>query len=97
MLPEITLPNGRRSTALAFGCASLLRLPEVSEHQRLLDQAVDLGIRHFDVARLYGLGMTNVETTPLNFGEDKLAELARSYRERGGGPSHDRYGFVRTA
>ena len=61
MLPEITLPNGRRSSALAFGCASLLRLPEVSEQQRLLDQAVDLGIRHFDVARLYGLGQAEAE------------------------------------
>ena len=61
MLPAITLPNGRRTTALAFGCASLLRLPEVSERQRLLDQAVDLGIRHFDVARLYGLGQAEAE------------------------------------
>ena len=61
MLPEITLPNGRRSSALGFGCASLLRLSEVSEQQRLLDQAVDLGIRHFDVARLYGLGQAEAE------------------------------------
>lgn len=61
MLPHITLPNGRPTTALGLGCASLLRLPDVSDRQRLLDQAVDLGIRHFDVARLYGLGQAEAE------------------------------------
>jgi hypothetical protein len=28
MLPTITLPNGRITTALGFGCASLMRQPE---------------------------------------------------------------------
>jgi aryl-alcohol dehydrogenase-like predicted oxidoreductase len=54
MLPAITLPNGRATTSLGFGCASLMRLPEVGDRQRLLDLAVDLGICHFDTARLYG-------------------------------------------
>lgn len=61
MLPVIKLPNGRSTTALAFGLASLLRLPDQTDRQRLLDQAVDLGIRHFDVARLYGLGYAEAE------------------------------------
>ena len=61
MLPTLTLPNGRTTTALGFGCASLLRLPEASDRQRLLDLALDLGIRHFDVARLYGLGLAEGE------------------------------------
>lgn len=61
MLPSVTLPNGRRTTPLGFGCASLMRLPEASDRQRLLDLAVDLGIRHFDVARLYGLGQAEAE------------------------------------
>ena len=61
MFPSITLPNGRHTTTLAFGCASLLRLPMSSDRQKLLDQAVDLGIRHFDVARLYGLGQAEAE------------------------------------
>ena len=61
MLPSISLPNGRISTALGFGCASLMRLPEAGDRQRLLDLAVDLGIRHFDVARLYGLGQAEAE------------------------------------
>ena len=61
MLPLISLPNGRCTTALAFGCASLLRLSDAADRQRLLDQAVDHGIRHFDVARLYGLGQAEAE------------------------------------
>lgn len=61
MLPILTLSNGRSTTVLGFGCASLLRLPEASDRQRLLDLAVDLGIRHFDVARLYGLGQAEAE------------------------------------
>lgn len=61
MLPAITLPSGRRTTALGFGCASLMRLPAASDRQRLLDLAVDLGICHFDGARLYGLGQVEAE------------------------------------
>ena len=68
-------------------------LPSLGGPNSLTKQAI-FGLNS---ARLYGLGMTNVETTPLNFGEDKLAEMARDYRERGGGPSNNRYGFVRTA
>jgi D-threo-aldose 1-dehydrogenase len=61
MLPTITLPSGRSTTALGFGCASLMRLPEAGDRQRLLDLAMDLGIRHFDTARLYGLGQVEAE------------------------------------
>ena len=61
MLPDITLSTGRNTTALGFGCASLMRLPEARDRQRLLDLAVDLGIRHFDGARLYGLGQVEGE------------------------------------
>jgi D-threo-aldose 1-dehydrogenase len=61
MLPALTLPNGRITTALGFGCASLLRLPDPADRQRLLACAVDHGIRHFDVARLYGLGLAEAE------------------------------------
>lgn len=45
--------TGRRTTQLGFGCAYLL--PETA---RLLDVAYDAGIRHFDVARAYGRGLT---------------------------------------
>ena len=65
MLQTLTLPNGRRTTALGFGCASLLRLPESSDRQRLLDLVVDLGMFHLDVARLYGLGQAEAEVGSL--------------------------------
>lgn len=61
MLPAVTLPNRRSTTTLGFGSASLMRLPEASDRQHLLDLAVDLGIRHFDGARLYGLGQVEAE------------------------------------
>lgn len=65
MLPAITLPNGRITTVLGFGCASIMRLSEASDRKRLLDLAVDLGIRHFDAARLYGLGQVEAELAGL--------------------------------
>jgi hypothetical protein len=42
-----------------------MRLPEAQDRQRLLDCAVNHGIRHFDVARLYGLGLAEAELAPL--------------------------------
>jgi len=65
MPSPLTLPNGRITTALGFGCASLLRLPDAADRQRLLDCAIDHGIRHLDVARLYGLGLAEAELAPL--------------------------------
>jgi D-threo-aldose 1-dehydrogenase len=61
MLSTIMLPNGRPTTNLGFGCASLLRIAEQKERQQLLDLAVDLGITHFDVAHFYGLGAAEAE------------------------------------
>jgi D-threo-aldose 1-dehydrogenase len=43
-------------TRLCFGTGTLFRLHASRERQRLLDAAYDLGIRHFDTARSYGLG-----------------------------------------
>jgi D-threo-aldose 1-dehydrogenase len=45
-----------RVTRLCFGTGTLFRLHSSRERQRLLDAAFDLGIRHFDTARSYGLG-----------------------------------------
>ena len=44
------------ATPLGFGCAGLLRLPSATEQDALLAAAYDAGVRHFDVARMYGLG-----------------------------------------
>jgi D-threo-aldose 1-dehydrogenase len=44
------------SLRLGFGCGQLLRIPRLSDQLRILDTAFDVGIRHYDVARMYGLG-----------------------------------------
>jgi len=49
-------------------------------------------------ARIYGLGMDSAEMTPFpDYSEDKIAELSREYHAMGNGPTHKRYGYVRTA
>jgi len=57
---EITLSGSdARTTQLGFGCAYLLGPGiDAAKSRRLLDAAWDAGIRHFDAARLYGLGQT---------------------------------------
>ena len=50
-----------RSTRIGFGCAGLMREPSTGKRQRLLHEAFDGGIRHFDVARMYGLGAAEAE------------------------------------
>ena len=44
------------TTSLGFGCAGLMRLTSAGARERLLATAFDHGLRHFDVARSYGLG-----------------------------------------
>ena len=46
---------------LGFGCAQLFRLHSARERQAVLAAAYDAGIRHFDVAPLYGLGQAETE------------------------------------
>jgi hypothetical protein len=57
---QITLPGSNsRTTQLGFGCAYLLGPGlDAAKSRRLLDAAWDAGIRHFDAARLYGMGQT---------------------------------------
>jgi D-threo-aldose 1-dehydrogenase len=52
---------------LGFGCAGLYGLPDWRARRQLLECAYGLGIRHFDVAPMYGLGRA----------ERELAEFAR--------------------
>ncbi len=59
-----TIPSdasGITTSALGFGCASLFAEPDPRVRQRLLDQAYDLGITHFDVAPMYGMGRAERE------------------------------------
>jgi D-threo-aldose 1-dehydrogenase len=59
---SVVLPGTEiQATQLGFGCARLFRVPSSSQRQRLLHAAFDAGIRHFDVARMYGLGAAEAE------------------------------------
>ena len=49
------------TTAVGFGCASLFRLPRAVDRRLVLESAYDAGIRHFDVAPIYGLGLAEAE------------------------------------
>ena len=44
------------TTQIGFGCGRLFRDPNRKSRMNLLSYAYDSGIRHFDVARSYGLG-----------------------------------------
>jgi aryl-alcohol dehydrogenase-like predicted oxidoreductase len=48
--------NGRQTTRLGYGCSSILGALGRRESLRLLEAAFDAGIRHFDVAPMYGYG-----------------------------------------
>jgi D-threo-aldose 1-dehydrogenase len=53
--------TGIVTSAVGFGCAGLFRLPQRGARRSVLDAAYDAGIRHFDVAPMYGLGMAEAE------------------------------------
>ena len=48
--------GGRETTRLGYGCSSLMAGIGRRQSLRLLDTAYDAGVRHFDVAPLYGYG-----------------------------------------
>jgi D-threo-aldose 1-dehydrogenase len=52
--------TGITTTVLGFGCAHLLNVSR-KNRQRLLETAFEAGIRHFDVAPMYGLGAAETE------------------------------------
>jgi D-threo-aldose 1-dehydrogenase len=43
-------------SAAGFGCGGLMRSPSRNERMAVLGSAVDSGITHFDIARIYGFG-----------------------------------------
>jgi D-threo-aldose 1-dehydrogenase len=55
------LYGNRAKVRLGLGCASLMQLPSRRRRQALLAEAFEQGIRHFDVARMYGLGAVERE------------------------------------
>jgi D-threo-aldose 1-dehydrogenase len=65
MLPTRKLAGTSVETsAVGFGCAGLFRVPQRSARRAVLDAAYDAGIRHFDVAPMYGLGLAEAELAP---------------------------------
>jgi D-threo-aldose 1-dehydrogenase len=48
--------TGRRTSRLGFGCSSLMGAMGRKESVATLEAAFDAGIRHFDVAPMYGFG-----------------------------------------
>ncbi|WP_433964054.1 aldo/keto reductase [Tunturiibacter gelidiferens] len=48
--------TGRTTTRLGFGCSSLMGAMGRRASLAILESAYDAGIRHFDVAPMYGYG-----------------------------------------
>jgi aryl-alcohol dehydrogenase-like predicted oxidoreductase len=70
-MEQVQLTPQIRSSRIGFGCAGLLREPSPRLRRQVLESAFDHGIRHFDVARMYGLGAA----------EGELARFLRGRRE----------------
>jgi D-threo-aldose 1-dehydrogenase len=72
VIRTVQLPGTEvRTTALGFGCANLFRLPSRGDRLRMLAEAFDGGVRHFDTAPMYGLGLS----------EPELGQFARGRRD----------------
>ena len=52
------------TSAVGFGCAGLFRIQQRRARRTVLDAVYDVGIRHFDVAPMYGLGLAETELAP---------------------------------
>ena len=48
--------TGKTTTRLGYGCSSLMGGMSHKESLAALEAAFDVGIRHFDVAPMYGYG-----------------------------------------
>lgn len=80
------LYGNRANVRLGFGCGSLMRLPSRRRRQALLAEAFEQGIRHFDVARMYGLGAAEGELGRFAKGRrDEIAIATKFGIEPGGG------------
>lgn len=49
------------TASLGLGCAALYRAPSRTQRRQVLEAAWEAGIRHFDVAPMYGLGVAERE------------------------------------
>jgi aryl-alcohol dehydrogenase-like predicted oxidoreductase len=60
-MQEVKLAHQLVSSHVGFGCAGLMREPSMRRRHAVLAAAFEHGIRHFDVARMYGLGAAEAE------------------------------------
>ena len=72
-LDRVSLPTGAPTTCLGFGCSALIGGRTATESRALLEAAFDAGIRHFDVARVYGTG--DAEAVVGSFARDHSGEV----------------------
>lgn len=49
------------TSAIGLGCATLFHLPKSEDRRNAVEAAYEAGIRHFDVAPIYGLGLAESE------------------------------------
>ena len=70
---------GIETSALGFGCADLFRDSTRTTRPRLLEAAFDAGIRHFDVAPMYGLGLAEAEVGRFARGKRDMIVIATKF------------------
>jgi D-threo-aldose 1-dehydrogenase len=62
VIDSVTLaPTDVTTTRLGFGCGALMQVASRKDRQAVLGAAYESGVRHFDVARMYGLGAAEGE------------------------------------
>jgi len=71
--------TGIETTAIGFGCADLFREPGSARRRRLLEAAYDEGIRHFDAAPMYGLGLVEEELGRFSVGKRGTLIIATKF------------------
>jgi D-threo-aldose 1-dehydrogenase len=80
LLDRVPLAHGAvTATRIGFGCGGLIRVPSQRDRQRLLATAFDSGIRHFDVAPMYGLGAAEAELGRFSRGKRDLITIATKF------------------
>lgn len=82
---EFPDPSIRR-IGLGLGCAGLMQLPSRRQRQRLLGEAHAQGIAHFDLARMYGLGMAEAELGLFARGRREQITIATKFGIEPGSP-----------
>lgn len=77
---NIELPNTDiHTTPVGFGCAGLMRTASAKKRRMILGEAYDAGIRHFDLARMYGLGRAEHEVGQFLPGKREHVVLATKF------------------